>query len=906
MQRIINKSTHPTRRALALSSALVLVTGLTACGQNKLPEADAAPIAPSPIVETDLVDRDPLLAPRAGEGGFSDELNARIDALIASFDADGPTTVDNVIDRGQTLYDWANAVTVDGGWIHPDLVALVGVTQQPRLRNLNPRVVESYLFGIDNFIRELRLRREKPDAFGGIAMEIVKPAIVNDFHSVKMTYTVGSESITTGGGIIAPNHFRFGSFEYQTEDPTAPNYVTIETSNPTVQFDRATFMAAGQYSTNLYAVGTPRLFYRIKEGQLEDGDTVTLTFGDVREGSPGLQTLHYSNTGMRYPIWILTAPQETGGILHSLPELPVPLLGGEATAVKGFLPAMAAVGEEGKITIRTEDSYRNRAEAGIPDSYRVTLNGDPYREISTNSDALATFKASFDKPGVYRFSFASLDGAIVGDAAPILVEEAPKTRIYWGETHGHSGWAEGLGVVDAYFQFARDESRLDYITLSEHDLWMDLGEWTQMNDAVEAFQEDGEFVTFMGYEWTGDPPYGGHHNVLFRDPKTAVLVSQQKHHDIELVYEGLRSALPVDDVLIIPHAHQPGDWERSDPDLETLVEIVSYHGTFEWFGKRYLNQGWEVGFIGSSDDHVGSPGYRPRAAIWSPGSDNFGGIAAAYAPSLDRDSIFDALRSRNAYATNGMRIILQSELNGRRMGTRLPQAPGDRELLGRVIGTDTIADVTLVKNGEDFQTIDYEANSEGDMIEVAFHFDSQPRTRRRSHPDATFIGDITLSGMTASKVEAPVAESLNSLSEFVKRAPDGDAAEFRLRSGGRWNTIQLTLDPTPDEDATVTVSIGASLSRLALFKFDSIPPVTLKLSDLGEDPIMVPIDGEGGFYSMRIRRIAAISEMDKTFSFTDTSPAEIGDYYYIRTRQRNGGIAWSSPWWVGEPVSKVE
>jgi hypothetical protein len=39
--------------------------------------------------------------------------------------------------------------------------------------------------------------------------------------------------------------------------------------------------------------------------------------------------------------------------------------------------------------------------------------------------------------------------------------------------------------------------------------------------------------------------------------------------------------------------------------------------------------------------------------------------------------------------------------------------------------------------------------------------------------------------------------------------------------------------------------------------------------------------------------------LDQQFSFTDRSGLEEGDYYYLRVRQVDGSVAWSSPFLVG-------
>ncbi len=39
--------------------------------------------------------------------------------------------------------------------------------------------------------------------------------------------------------------------------------------------------------------------------------------------------------------------------------------------------------------------------------------------------------------------------------------------------------------------------------------------------------------------------------------------------------------------------------------------------------------------------------------------------------------------------------------------------------------------------------------------------------------------------------------------------------------------------------------------------------------------------------------------MDYDFSYTDEEEPHDGDYYYVRVKQLDGDMAWSSPWWVG-------
>ena len=116
---------------------------------------------------------------------------------------------------------------------------------------------------------------------------------------------------------------------------------------------------------------------------------------------------------------------------------------------------------------------------------------------------------------------------------------------------------------------------------------------------------------------------------------------------------------------MIPHAHNPGDYRQSDPQLEPLIEMMSMHGTFNWFVRQYLSHGHRVGLIAASDDHLSHPGYS------APNRNSLaqrGGLGAVMAPERSRDAIFDAMKQRRTYATTGDRIILDVNVNGTPMG----------------------------------------------------------------------------------------------------------------------------------------------------------------------------------------------------------------------------------------------
>ena len=191
----------------------------------------------------------------------------------------------------------------------------------------------------------------------------------------------------------------------------------------------------------------------------------------------------------------------------------------------------------------------------------MLLDGRTYATVPAGSCALHVIEGvRRETLGVHRFEVRGADGRLLGGGNPMWVEGSPRRRVLWGDTHGHSGFAEGQGSPDGYYQFGRDVARLDFLSLSEHDMWMDDLEWKSLIDAVVRYRDRGRFTPLLGYEWTAFPQFGGHHNVYFADDEAARRrVPLQEALELEELWTGLRRANEVDDLLVIPHAHQAAD-----------------------------------------------------------------------------------------------------------------------------------------------------------------------------------------------------------------------------------------------------------------------------------------------------------------------------------------------------------
>ncbi|NKC01901.1 MAG: DUF3604 domain-containing protein [Pseudomonadales bacterium] len=356
-------------------------------------------------------------------------------------------------------------------------------------------------------------------------------------------------------------HFNNDQGQLQTEVPKAPNYLSIASSNADVVFEPFRIPKFGMHGGGLREVGK-RISFRITDGSLISGDTVTITYGDRSQGSPGFQVMSISNDAYQMPVYLSFDGSVTTNYLLSPIEFEV--VGTAVKGVAGFVPSVVKQGTPFDVLVRSEDEFFNLSTGAHP-GYDIYVGDERVAEIAPSNEGLQSVSnVEIDELGFYYFRIEARDGSHVGESNPLKVVEELGDQILWGETHGHSGFAEGQGTPNGYFAFARDQARLDFISLTEHDLWLDDGEWEHLREVTERYNDPGEFVTYMGYEWTVNKGQGGHHNILFRHAKDVGRVPAQLFPTLDQLYDGLNERYHASDVLSIPHAHQTGYWLLSD------------------------------------------------------------------------------------------------------------------------------------------------------------------------------------------------------------------------------------------------------------------------------------------------------------------------------------------------------
>lgn len=116
------------------------------------------------------------------------------------------------------------------------------------------------------------------------------------YQSFTLIYTAGYFGIDDTGSLKIVFRFASDMAKPQFTEPKAPNYTTIEASNGAVLdvvFDNKRNIRPWDKT----------LFIRVMRGFLREGDTITVRFGDQRQGSPGIRVQTSSSRASSSRCW---------------------------------------------------------------------------------------------------------------------------------------------------------------------------------------------------------------------------------------------------------------------------------------------------------------------------------------------------------------------------------------------------------------------------------------------------------------------------------------------------------------------------------------------------------------------------------------------------------------------------
>src|SRR6478609_9867763 len=479
------------------------------------------------------------------------------------------------------------------------------------------------------------------------------------FQSFTLTYTAGYFGIDDTGSLKIVHRFASDMGRPQFTDPKGWNYTTVEASNGAVlevQYD-------GKRNIRPW---DKTLFIRVVRGFLREGDRIVVRFGDTRQGSPGIRMQTFNEPTFEFRV--LVDAWATYNYVE-LPQQPwISVVAGAPASNQAIVPTMRRVGEAfrlgfkgvdkwGNPSPRSEGEYRLSATgpvSGLPQA--ITLNAGEY---STSVEGLR-----ISRPGDYVIRVLADDGQPLCASNPISIVEQAELLPFWGDLHGQSEETIGTNSARELIEFARDRAFVDIMSHQANDFQITTPFWNELNALTKAYNRDGQFVIFPGYEWSGNTGLGGDRNVMFMNEGEQI---HRSSHALVYDHADLASDVNSADQLFVAlkdkdclvFAHIGGRYAdirmAHDARIERSVEVHSDWGTFEWLLQDALEQGYRVGILANSDGHKGRHGAsHPGASLFGA----YGGLSCLLANDLTRAGLFDALRRRHHYATTGCRLML--------------------------------------------------------------------------------------------------------------------------------------------------------------------------------------------------------------------------------------------------------
>jgi hypothetical protein len=362
-------------------------------------------------------------------------------------------------------------------------------------------------------------------------------------------------------------------------------------------------------------------------------------------------------------------------------------------------------------------------------------------EVEVRGEPVRLEGVSLANPGAY-WLWASFGADPQHRVAsnPVLCQESPRARIYFGDLHVHTldGDCQPYLVKEPRFAFdyIRHVSFLDFSANTDHVHGLTASKWERQKALVREYDRPGEFVPFLAFESSHASGFGGDNNGYYRDFEGDYfwidhpeMSSTNAHIPLDALWRFMQER-PYPSMTIPHHtgrAQKHRSWEDGwyNPDHEWLYEIYSCWGSSEERMSRYpilngnsaapayfrdaLVRGCRFGVIASGDDHITMPNGASQQG--PPGSPRYGlyrhkGLAAVLASRLDRNALWEGFQSRATYATTFDRSILLFDADGVPAGSEIEvssESQSARRLSLRFLaGTPrhNAVQVTLIRNDQ--------------------------------------------------------------------------------------------------------------------------------------------------------------------------------------------------------------
>lgn len=414
--------------------------------------------------------------------------------------------------------------------------------------------------------------------------------------------------------------------------------------------------------------------------------------------------------------------------------------------VRILAPSFVAKNKRFDLTVRFEDEFGNLTNHAEPDtlidlSYENIRENLSWKLFIPETGFVVLPNLYFNEAGIYRIKLRNLKSGEVFTSAPIKCFQENDRNLFWGLLHGESERVDSTENIENCLRHFRDEKAINFFASScfENAEETPPDIWKLISQNIQEFNEEDRFVTFLGFQYQGEPKKEGlRHFLYLKDAKPLIRQKELKGANLAKVYKMLSPK----EVIAIP-CFTMGDktlynFDAFNPDFERVVEIYNAWGSSEKVSSETnarpitggveendegsiisaLKKNCRFGFVaGGLDDRGSYSGFfESDQTQYTPG---FTGIISK---KYNREGLFEALYNRSCYATTGPKIILGFYIAGQPMGSELSTAakPGllvNRHISGYVAGETNIETIEIIRNGDVIKTF------EPDSYHTDYHYD---------------------------------------------------------------------------------------------------------------------------------------------------------------------------------------
>lgn len=433
----------------------------------------------------------------------------------------------------------------------------------------------------------------------------------------------------------------------------------------------------------------------------------------------------------RRPFYLYIDP--SGKRQYADPEIfTIDIKGNVLHTIRILAPSVAVRNKRFDVILRFEDKFGNLTNNAPEDTLiefthenlRDTLK---WRLFLPETGFIALPNLYFNEPGVYAIRLKNLKTKEVFLSSPIKCFAQETKNLFWGTLHGESERFDSAENIENCLRHFRDEKSLNFFGCSSPESLEETSNeiWKKIHEQVAEFDEDDRFCALLGQQYCGEPHTEGLHILIYNKEDRPILRRKDAR---SATLKKVHKLFAPKELLSIPaftmSSSTPYDFSEFSQEHERLAEIYNSWGCSEKTAKegnlfpisspskkggreapeggliKALLKNKRFGFVagGLDDRSIFAPFYDADQKQYSPG------LTGVLCDRLTRQNIFEALYSRNCYATTGERIVLGLTLAGNPMGSELSTAskPGlhiNRHLSGYVAGTAPLKKVELIRNG---------------------------------------------------------------------------------------------------------------------------------------------------------------------------------------------------------------